>query len=452
MTLKSIFNPARRVVGRVFLWFWATFLVAALLAVWIGRTFIDNIEVVTPEEGEVAMLERAAESLKTARRKPPLRFALKRISRHEKAVLVAVDRQSNDVVQGHGPPLRPKEQLRIRRLVTQQAPIALVNRGSRIIGPQRLTYNGKEIALFLMWPKGAGDNSALLITIIIVAIVITMLLSYLFARHLVRPILQIQRSARQLAEGNWQVRIEDASKRQDEIGQLSRDFNQMASQLEKMWIGQQRLLADISHELRSPLTRLQMALGLAWQQNIDSDTLTRIERESERMDVLIGQLLQLTRAEGKKAEREPIALDILLKDLFSDARFEAGNNGKQVKVQPIPAQTVYVDKEMARRAIENVLRNAVHYASHCVDVTVSVSDTCWEIAVCDDGPGLTSEECERIFTPFYRTSQARDRASGGVGLGLAIAKAAAQMHDGSVQASPVQSGGLCVTFRFPLGK
>lgn len=450
MTGASFFNPARRVVGRVFLWFWATFLIAAVVALWIGRTFIDNVEVSTPEEKEIAVLDNAAKRLKTARRTPPLRFALERISRQERTMLVAVERQSNTVIQGSGPRLRPKEQLRIRRLVSQQAPIALVNRGSRIVGPQRLTYDGKQIALFVVRPNRDADNSTLLFSIVVVALVITMLLSYLFARHLVKPVLQVQRCARQLAEGNWQVRIDDASKRQDEIGQLSRDFNQMAAHLEKMWIGQQRLLADISHELRSPLARLQMALGLAWQQNIDSDTLTRIERESERMDELIGQLLHLTRAESHKTERESVTLDVLLNALCSDARFEAENINKQVNVGQIPSQTVNVDKEMARRAIENVLRNAIHYASHCVDVTVSVKDTYWEVAVCDDGPGLTAEECEQIFTPFYRTTQARDRASGGVGLGLAIAKAAAHMHDGSVQARPHEGGGLCVTFRFPL--
>ena len=162
MTRYSFFNPARRVVGRVFLWFWATFLIAAVVAVWIGRTFIDNVEVSTPEEKEIAVLENAAERLKTARRTPPLRFALERISRQERTMLVAVELQSNTVIQGSGPRLRPKEQLRIRRLVSQQAPIALVNRGSRIVGPQRLTYDGKEIALFVVRPNRDADNSTLL--------------------------------------------------------------------------------------------------------------------------------------------------------------------------------------------------------------------------------------------------------------------------------------------------
>ncbi len=443
-------NPARRVVGRVFLWFWATFIVAALLAVWVGRTFVDNIEIGTPEDAEIASLERAAERLSSTRRTPPLRLMLERSSRFEKALLVAVERGTGEIVQGNGPPLRPKERMGIKRLVEQLAPIAFTSRGFRVVGPQRLTYHNSDIALFLVRPQGPGDNNALLITIVVVAVLITMLLSYLFARHLVTPVLQVQRSARELAEGNWKARVSGATQRQDEIGQLGRDFNQMASQLEKMWTGQQRLLADISHELRSPLTRLQMALGLAWQQNIDNETLTRIERETERMDTLIGQLLQLTRAEGNKAERHPVAIHTLLQDLFSDAEFEASNIQKKVIIASLPEFTVCVDSEMVRRAVENVLRNALHYASAEVKVSIDVTENQWCVVVCDDGPGLPVEECEHIFMPFYRPSQARDRASGGVGLGLAIAKAAVQMHDGSVHALPGESGGLCVTLCFPV--
>jgi len=262
--------------------------------------------------------------------------------------------------------------------------------------------------------------------------------------------LHIQGSAKKLANGNWQTRVGKAANRHDELGQLARDFNLMAEQLESMWGAQKRLLADVSHELRSPLARLQMALGLAHQQNVDPKTLQRIEREANRMEALIQQLLTLSRAEAGEVSFQQQGLNDVLSDILVDARFEAESNNKQLQIASVPSITVNVDSMMFCRAVENVLRNAIRHSHQLVTITFSKDNQNTYIHITDDGEGLSSEECERIFAPFYRASLARERESGGVGLGLSIAKAALELHHGRITAEQADTGGLRVTIALPL--
>jgi two-component system sensor histidine kinase CpxA len=294
-----------------------------------------------------------------------------------------------------------------------------------------------------------GENAPPFVLFLCIALVTTTLLSWLFAKSLTRPILRLQKSARSLSTGNWEARIDNTEKRQDELGQLGRDFNSMAGQLEKMWTGQKRLLADISHELRSPLARLQMALGLAHQQNVDPASLARIEREAERMEALVSQLLELSRAENGVTTFSSYSLSLLFRDIFTDGQFEAANSNKALDINEIPKLTVLVDQVLLCRAVENVLRNAIRHSTYLTTVEFTVTDTEWSVTVCDDGEGLSSEECERVFAPFYRATLARERASGGVGLGLSIAKAAVELHHGAIKAVTREEGGLSVTLSFP---
>ncbi|MEL7289672.1 MAG: ATP-binding protein, partial [Pseudomonadota bacterium] len=282
-----------------------------------------------------------------------------------------------------------------------------------------------------------------------IALITTTLLSWLFAKTLTNPILHIQGSAKRLASGDWQTRVGKAAKRQDELGQLARDFNKMAEQLESMWGAQKRLLADVSHELRSPLARLQMALGLAHQQNVDPATLSRVEREADRMEALVSQLLTLSRAEAGEANMQKHALSLVLNDVLTDANFEVANKNKQLKIDDIPKKTVVIDSMMFCRAVENVLRNAIRHSKLVTHIAFSEDAQYWCIHITDDGDGLTIEECERIFSPFYRATLARERESGGVGLGLSIAKAAVELHHGRIIAEPAERGGLRVTMSFP---
>ena len=450
MSHLTALNPAKRLMGRLFLWFWMTCIVTALCAIAITRLLSDNAALTAPDENDIAILTSLGERLRSDRasafRPEPI---LKRISRTSRGMVVLFNPQTGDIIKPAGPPLRPPDVDDINRLSRQAEPLSLQRGIVHITGPVDTVHRGVDYQIFLLRLESKDPTPTRLILYISIALLMTMALSYLFARTLVRPILNIQRAAGALAKGDWHTRVDDASTRKDELGILSRDFNTMAAQLERMWTTQKRLLADISHELRSPLTRLQMALGIAHQQQVDPAVLARIEREANRMESLIQQLLTLSRAEAGETTHTVVTLRDLLGDVLSDAEFEANNSGKRLRIAAVPELRVRVDEDLVRRAIDNVVRNALHYANVDVSVSVQVTHSDWHITVVDDGPGLSFQDCERIFAPFYRVSEARDRASGGAGLGLSIAKAAVEMHDGKISASPNADGGLRVTLSFP---
>ncbi|WP_076012821.1 ATP-binding protein [Alteromonas abrolhosensis] len=447
--LRSI-SPTRAIMGRLFLWFWATFIVTSLLAIWGSRLFFEDLQVVQIKPREVEDLNQAIERMQRERfQNVPLHEALDRNSRGIRGRLVAVDIRDNRLVSGGGPPLRDNDKEDLLRLVNQTSPIAVKRGAFKILGPVFFERDNSRFALFAVKLDMPEKQTPPVLLFLAIALITTTLLSWLFAKTLTNPILNIQGSAKRLASGDWQTRVGKAAKRQDELGQLARDFNKMAEQLESMWGAQKRLLADVSHELRSPLARLQMALGLAHQQNVDPATLSRVEREADRMEALVSQLLTLSRAEAGEATMQKHALSLVLNDVLTDANFEAANKNKQLRIDDIPKKTVVIDSMMFCRAVENVLRNAIRHSKLVTHIAFSEDAQHWYIHITDDGDGLTSEECERIFSPFYRATLARERESGGVGLGLSIAKAAVELHHGRIIAEPSERGGLRVTMSFP---
>jgi len=282
---------------------------------------------------------------------------------------------------------------------------------------------------------------------------------YWLARYLTTPLLKLRATTNELAEGNLGARVAmKLSKRRDEVGQLGRDFNVMAHRLESMVKAQQRLLGDISHELRSPLARLGVALGLARQRSGPEagNALNRIERESDNLNELISQLLTLTRLEsgtdGRK--RTSVDLDALIREVADDADFEARSLNRTVQVVSSDKCSINGVEELLRSAVENVVRNAVRFTPEGTSVEVALQkqngggDHYAVISVRDRGTGVPAESLEKIFHPFYRTEDARDRQSGGgTGLGLAITERAVRMHGGTVKATNAPGGGLAVEMR-----
>jgi len=450
MNFLNKLNPARALMGRLFLWFWATFIVTAVIAGWGSRFFFEDLQVNTASPDELAALHQVFDRITSERAmRAPLMPLLDRNSRALRGKVLVVDLAAGRILSPGGPPLRDNDRRDILSIVDQKVPIS-INRGAlKFTGPLFFERNGDRFALFIAKLEGPAENTPPFLLFLCIAIATTTILSWFFAKSLTRPILKIQQSARSLSQGDWQTRVEKADKRYDELGQLARDFNLMANQLEQMWSGQKRLLADISHELRSPLARLQMALGLAHQQNVDPEALSRIEREAERMEQLIKQLLELSRAETGIKTFSSYSLPMLFRDIFTDGQFEAANSNKALDIDQIPALTVSVDPVLLCRAVENVLRNALRHSKHLTHISFKVTDTKWSVTINDDGEGLSKEECERVFAPFYRATLARERASGGVGLGLSIAKAAVELHHGSIKAVQGPNGGLSVTLVFP---
>jgi two-component system, OmpR family, sensor histidine kinase CpxA len=282
------------------------------------------------------------------------------------------------------------------------------------------------------------------------------------SRYLTKPLLNLRRTTNELAEGNLGARVENKlTRRRDEIGQLGRDFNGMAERLESMVKAQQRLLGDISHELRSPLARLGVALGLARQRSGPDATgsLDRIERESDNLNEMISQLLALTRLESGTDDRQrtTVQLDSLVREVAEDADFEAHSLNRSVKVVSTDKCSIDGVEELLRSAIENVVRNAVRFTAEGTAVQVALTkqngaaDNFAVISVRDFGLGVPEETLDKIFRPFYRTEDARDRQSGGgTGLGLAITERAVRMHGGSVAAENAPGGGLSVKLKLLL--
>ncbi len=282
---------------------------------------------------------------------------------------------------------------------------------------------------------------------------------YWLAWYVTSPVKKLRKATRELAGGNLSVRVTPAlGSRRDELTSLAADFDLMAEQIETLITGQRRLLGDISHELRSPLARLNVALELARQRAGDnaSSALDRIEREAENLNEMIGQLLALTRLEAGSHELEQTQFDLadLVRQIVDDADFEAHARRRSVTLTETETCNVTGNNELLRRAIENVVRNGVQYTSPDTEVVVEVlkqSDKC-VVAVSDHGPGVPDDALEKIFRPFYRVEDARDRETGGTGLGLAIVDRAVRLHGGTVEAVNKAGGGLKVTITLPTSK
>ncbi len=289
---------------------------------------------------------------------------------------------------------------------------------------------------------------------------ITGLLSYLLARSLSAPVRTLREATRKLAGGDLSARVGPSlGDRRDELAGLGRDFDRMAERIGTLLEGQRRLLRDISHELRSPLARLNVALGLARQRSGEEtrEALDRMEREAERLNALIGELITLSLLESGEAGSAPVPVDLraLVREVVGDAEFEAGGAGRGVRLvaeEPVSVEGV---PELLRRAVENVVRNAVRFTPEGTSVEVRLAragDAAGRparISVRDRGPGVPEEALKNLFEPFYRVAEARERGSGGTGIGLAIARRAIRLHGGSVRAEHAPGGGLEVVLELP---
>ncbi|NNM62067.1 MAG: HAMP domain-containing protein, partial [Steroidobacteraceae bacterium] len=292
-------------------------------------------------------------------------------------------------------------------------------------------------------------------TVLAIALIVSALASGWLARHLSAPIRRIQEGARALATENLDVRVSAGLEgRRDELAVLARDFDAMAEQLRATRTARTRLLRDISHELRSPLARLRVAVALARQPQADQGRqIDRMEREIERLDELIGQVLKLARLQGPvpRIDLEPVAIDELLEEVVHDANFEAAAKGCTVRLEGHSLLTISANRELLRSAIENVLRNAVRYSPQGAGVAVAIENTgkAARIAIRDRGPGVPSADLARIFEPFYRIAESRDRDSGGEGIGLAITAQVLKAHGGRARARNLPEGGLEVMLDLP---
>ena len=287
-------------------------------------------------------------------------------------------------------------------------------------------------------------------------LLVSALVCYLLARSLTRPITRLREATRRFAGGDLGFRIAGRVSGRNELAALAADFDDMAGKIENLVGAQKQLLRDISHELRSPLARLEIALEMARQQN-QSDAgeraLERIGRESARMNEMIGQLLSLTRLENGTGRSgfAPFDLAELLAELVQDAAYEGEQRACRVQLEGPQSLRYTGSRELLGRALENVIRNAVKYTAEQTAVRIVLEERPGQvrIRVRDQGPGVPGDSLDKLFEPFYRVADARDRQSGGSGIGLAIADRAVRLHQGTIRAENHPEGGLQVEIRLP---
>ncbi|MEJ7615402.1 MAG: ATP-binding protein [Pyrinomonadaceae bacterium] len=301
---------------------------------------------------------------------------------------------------------------------------------------------------------------------LIAALLIGGVLCYWLARHLTHNVIKLRATAQELAAGNLTARVSsEITKRRDELAYLGRDVNRMAERIQAMVDAQRRLLGDISHELRSPLTRLILALEIARLRAgaeegggaAAADAHDRIESEAAQLNEMISQLLALARMESsaETVARSAVDLSALVREVADDADFEARSRHRAVRIVSCQRCTMMGSADLLRSAVENVVRNAVRYTAEGTEVEIALAcdkDGDREhalIRVRDHGPGVTEEALDDIFKPFYRVADDRDRQSGGTGLGLAITARAVRLHGGTITAKNDAQGGLIVELRLP---
>ena len=294
---------------------------------------------------------------------------------------------------------------------------------------------------------------------LMIAMLPAALVCMILSLYLTRPITRLRATAQRLASGDLGARATPVSTfRRDELGDLARDFDAMAAQIQVLITAQRRFVADVSHELGAPLTRMHLALALLRRQFGDksSGELARIERETDKLSTLVQQLLLLAGLEAGSYPAEalaPVSLCALCESVVEDANFEAGQADcvitgarQDVMLMAYP--------QLLRRAIDNVLRNALRYAPAGSEISLDCrSDDERQhviVEILDRGPGVPDSMLDEIFRPFFRTAPGRESHGGGAGLGLAIASEAVGLHDGMITAQNRKGGGLKVTITLPL--
>lgn len=449
---------------KLFLGFWLTSLVVAVTAHFITREIYERARGADRQDFVRAFRAQqtvAATAILSTRGDQALRDWLRPLSRHPGLAgrLKLVDATGRTL---DGPPLRPESR---SAFAARPAGAESFTRGrdtfvrlGAVAGDERwLAWHDRHG----MPPPGAplpfGPDwrlpPGLALTRLAVALALSALVCFVLARNFSAPVRALRAASAAVSRGELTVRVpEQVARRGDELGRLADDFNRMAVSIAQMVESRTQLLRDVSHELRSPLARLAVALALARRRGGDTDALDRIDEESARLDALIAQVLTLARLESPAdvAPREPVDLAALLDGVVRDAAFES--SGRRLTIdwtRPAPCH-VHGEPNLLRSAFENVVRNAATHTPAGTQVRVSLVTVAEGFRVCveDSGPGVPAAALATIFEPFARADAART-PGGGVGLGLAIARRAVTSHGGHIEARNLAGGGFAVCVELP---
>jgi signal transduction histidine kinase len=444
---------------KIFLWFWLAMALIVGALTLAARTFqtepiVRQWQVVVGETMNVH--SQTAAQIYNAEGKTGLEAFLKRLESSGRINAVGLFRQNGEQIAGGNVQLDTSV-IRQKALASDESEFERAE-NYFLIGKKTVLSSGETVVLITEWERPRVPENFTLSSrqiVQILAVILTAgLVCYALASYLSSPIVKLRAATRKFAEGDLRTRL--AIKRRDELGDLAREFDQMAERIETLVASEKRLTQDISHELRSPLARLNVALELA-RSRANPETSSffeRIETESARLNEMISRLLVLSKLENNSEnfEKREINLTKLFEQIVTDADFEAQASGKSVKILQKDDVKVFGNENLLRSAIENVLRNAVRYTKEetAIEVSLSKQNKSAVVSVRDYGAGVPEGELEKLFRPFYRVHAARERKTGGIGLGLAIAERAVHAHQGAIKARNTEEGGLLVEISLPI--
>jgi two-component system, OmpR family, sensor histidine kinase CpxA len=451
--------PIYRLFLTIFLWFWVTAW-AMLAIVFLVNNLKGMREVSAPSMYATIAPILAADAAKTYESGGPeafARFSQSNVADHERQLFL-LDGFYKDVLSGTltSDGLRMAHSVKNDQLLILRDNIAAYKFVSSTGHPYILMLyprrSPREIAEALI-----GRNLSYTVSLILLVTVLCFALAY----HIAVPIHSIQSTARRVAQGDLKARVPArVSKRFDELSSLAKDFDSMVGRLDVLIQAQKNLLSSVSHELRSPLARINLSVAILkkrYSANSD-DMFQRLDRDVARIDLLMGQLLTLSRLEAglSSAERGDVDLVQLVEETAADSNFEAEASGKSVSLRTTGAFILKnADPHALRSACENVIRNAIRFTRPGTNVEVtleidrSTPELQWILSVRDHGPGVPQESLEKIFQPFYRISDDTQGADGN-GLGLAIASEAVRLHGGAITAANLRPAGLEIAIRLPI--
>lgn len=450
---------------KVFLWFWlamALVIGALLLTTELTREDGRSSAFSGMDRAMDAFALRAAETFERGGREALLELFGGPVGEDRHVVFHLFDEHGAELAGQAAPPFV----LETARRAAASGRIERGKHGGRmfVAHPAKTGAGRRYVLVDSVGPRGPfSDGLWVLVPRVLAALLTAGVLCYLLARYIVSPVVKLRAVTRQVAGGDLSARVGPLlGKRGDELGAMGCDFDAMAARIEALLSAQQRLLRDISHELRSPLARLGVAVDLLRKRTGPEAAghLARIEREAERLNEMIGQLLTLSRWEaGAEGVRQvPLDLAALVREVAEDAEFEARGQGRSVELVECEECETAGTPALLRSAFENVVRNAMRHTPEGTAASVSLKCLRGEgsgeavLAVRDEGPGVPEEALTEIFRPFYRVDDSRTRETGGTGLGLAITERAVRLHGGTVKASNLPGGGFAVEIRLPLGR
>lgn len=446
-------NPFHYLAGRIFLWFWLVLISAVIATLMLSRALFEQTEIRRLPPNVVQQLQQQLSQLANSRDTTELLARLQR-NRPDRWLVVSAD--SNTVL---NPELLPRnfDTNWLTELSQLSRPRWLRHDNITLAGPFLLNIGNDTLALYQkrerpplpLW--GIGDRPQPIMLVLMLLISATA--SFILAVSISKPLKELLQRNLQFADGQLDSRVTKLNKRQDELGMLGNSFNTMAERISALLTNQQRLLRDISHELRSPLARAQLALGLAERQQ-NTEQLPRLKQELDRLDAMLDELLTFSKMDAGQYQLNKHRFDLveLVQDIISVNQVELDAKQQTIVLDAPELIMACADSHLLARAIENVLRNAVKYSPIQSQISCHLSNAADNVTIdiCDQGPGIDHDKLEAIFEPFYRVSQSRSTATGGTGLGLAIVAQVVRQHGGMVSASNQTAGGLCISIKIPL--